>query len=125
LQKITYRMAEKGEGTEVTLLRSLDMRELQDEGRSMITKLADDLAKVCLFFVHCFCFFVFVHYDFFCINAIADPDPSFISMIIRIEIRILHSPTLKKRTRIAIQFLGLKLPFSYFLKIDYLQLKLL
>ncbi len=42
-------MAEKGEGTEVTLLRSLDMRELQDEGRSMITKLADDLAKVCLF----------------------------------------------------------------------------
>ncbi len=54
-------MAEKGEGTEVTLLRSLDMRELQDEGRSMITKLADDLAKVCLFFVAIrvvFCFLV-------------------------------------------------------------------
>jgi hypothetical protein len=56
LQKIKHCMAEKGEGTEVTLLRSLDMRELQDEGRSMITKLADDLAKVCLFFCNQCCF---------------------------------------------------------------------
>jgi hypothetical protein len=51
-------MAEKSESTEVTLLRSLDMRELQDEGRSMITKLADDLAKVCLFFLQSGLFFV-------------------------------------------------------------------
>ncbi len=124
LQKITYRMAEKGEGTEVTLLRSLDMRELQDEGKSMITKLADDLAKVCLF---CALFFVSLFSSIMIFS---------VEMLLRIRIHLSFrwssgsrsgfsnppTPTPKKRTRIATQFLGLKLPFSYFFKIDDLQL---
>jgi hypothetical protein len=39
-------MAEKGDGSELALLKNIDLRELQDEGKSVIARLADDLAKV-------------------------------------------------------------------------------
>ncbi len=39
-------MAEKGEVKELAVLKSIDIRELQDEGKTMLARLAEDLEKV-------------------------------------------------------------------------------
>ena len=49
-------MAEKGESSDLMLLKNIDMRELQDEGKSIIARIADDLSKVkchCCVFLRC------------------------------------------------------------------------